>query len=216
MQHTSVEPLREAVTGVILAGGAGRRMGGLDKGLVEVAGRPLVEWVIDALSPQVGTLLISANRNLPAYAAYGFAVVQDTGPGLNGPLAGMLSAMRAATTPWILTLPCDTPHPPVDLRSRLARALIDAEADLSVALDGQRRHSVHALLPVALADHLAAYLHSGGRKVESWQAQHRVACADFSDRSDGFANLNSIHDVAAFERHITRTPKSDAGTGEPK
>lgn len=193
---------RAAVTGVILAGGAGRRMGGLDKGLVPVAGRPLVEWVIDALAPQVATLLISANRNLDRYGAHGYPVVEDADRGFQGPLAGILTAMRAASTPWILTLPCDGPRPPPDLRERLARSLHEQGGALAVATDGRRQQSLHALVPVALAASLAAFLAEGERKVALWQARHRIALADFSDCPDGFVNINSSDEARAIEQRL--------------
>ncbi len=199
MRAVSSPPTRESITGVILAGGAARRMGGRDKGLTPFAGRPLVEWVIEALAPQVATLLLSANRNIETYAAYGFPVVRDAEAGFQGPLAGVLSAMRKAQTAWILTLPCDGPCPPPDLAERLSRALRGLDADLAVATDGQRLQSVHALLPVSLAESLAAFLAGGERKVERWHAQHRVALADFSDRPGSFVNINSADEAMALE-----------------
>lgn len=199
MLKIHIEPSRETITGVILAGGAGRRMGGLDKGLLDFAGRPLVEWVIEALMPQVGALMISANRNIETYARYGFGVVQDAAPGFQGPLAGILSAMRAAQTPWILTLPCDGPTPAPDLARRLSKALMDQRAELAVATDGRRRHAVHALLPTGLAADLASFLTSGERKVERWQDRHTVALADFSDCPDAFLNLNAAKEARALE-----------------
>lgn len=198
IQRTRPEPA--FITGVILAGGRARRMGGHDKGLLSFAGRPLVEWVIESLRPQVGDLLISANRHPRCYAAYGLPVVPDLEPGFQGPLAGVLSAMLVARTDWILTLPCDGPRPPTELRARLARVLIEQGADLAVATDGNRTQPLYALLPVTLADSLRGFLAGSERRVESWQARHRVALADFSDRPDGFVNLNTLEDLRALER----------------
>ena len=123
--------MRDRITGLILAGGRARRMGGQDKGLIPLAGRPLIAWVIEALRPQVGSILISANRNQAAYAAFGYPVIGDEagGPdltGFQGPLAGIAAAMTLAQTPWLLTLPCDTPLLPADLAARLAAALTAA------------------------------------------------------------------------------------------
>ncbi|WP_295390546.1 molybdenum cofactor guanylyltransferase MobA [uncultured Thiodictyon sp.] len=197
-------PHRGAITGVILAGGAARRLGGQDKGLWPFGGRPLVEWVIAAFAPQVDTLLISANRNLERYAGYGLPVVADLDPGFQGPLAGVRSALRAARTDWIVTLPCDGLYPAPDLVERLVQALRDQGGELAVATDGQRMQPVHALLPLALAADLEAFLGGGERKPTLWYARHRVALADLSDRPGCFININSPQDAAGLARHSDR------------
>ncbi|NEV61188.1 molybdenum cofactor guanylyltransferase MobA [Thiorhodococcus minor] len=194
------------ITGVILAGGAGRRMDGRDKGLLPFGDRALVEWAIDALAPQVGSLLISANRNIDSYSRYGLPVVRDSEPGFNGPLAGVLSAMRSARTPWILTLPCDAPFPPPDLGRRLGAEIAKRTADLAIATDGTRRHSLHALLPAALASDLADFLAAGDRKVELWQRRHQIAQADFSDCPEAFLNLNTPDDARRAEARFVKRP----------
>lgn len=183
----------ERVTGVILAGGQGRRMGGLDKGLVEYRGRPLVAQVLAALRPQVGPLLISANRNQDRYRAHGVPVIADDLAGFQGPLAGIAAALAVATTPWILCVPCDTPHLPPDLALRLAAAL-QGDRELAVAHDGVRPHPLHALLPVTLAADLGAFLAAGERQTRAWQARLRLAQVDFSDHPGAFANLNRLPD----------------------
>lgn len=193
-------PRREAITGLILAGGRGRRMGGRDKGLVPFAGQPLVEWAIEALSPQVGRLAISANRNLEVYAAYGYPVIADEIEGFQGPLAGLASAMVRATTAWIATLPCDGPFPAPDLVERLCKALSGQDAPIAVATDGKRVQPVYALIPVSLAPSLKEYLVSGERGVGRWYSRHRVALADLSDRPESFANINRAEDSALLER----------------
>ena len=195
-------PRRERVTGVILAGGMARRMGGQDKGLVPFSGRPLVEWVMPTLGPQVTSLIINANRNLEAYAAYGHPVVSDQIEGFQGPLAGFASAMAAVSTPWIITVPCDGPFLAVDLVERLSAALIANQAELAVASDGERMQPVYALIPVALAPSLHAFLAAGERKIDRWYAQHRVALADFADCPEGFANINSSSDSALLARDV--------------
>jgi molybdopterin-guanine dinucleotide biosynthesis protein A len=197
-------PGREAITGVILAGGRARRMGGVDKGLSDFAGRPLIEWVIEATAPQVGRLLISANRNRQRYASYGYPVVADRLGGYQGPLAGFASAMAVAGTPWILTLPCDGPFPPPDLAKRLAAAVSDGAADVAAAWDGERLQPVYALLPVALSGDLGAYLASGERGIRGWYARHRTARADFSDRPGCFANLNCVEEARLLARRARR------------
>lgn len=201
---TAIPP--ERITGVILAGGAGRRMNGRDKGLHPFGGRALVEWAIDALAPQVGSMLISANRNLDSYGRYGLPVVRDSAPGFNGPLAGVLSAMRSARTPWILTLPCDAPFPPRDLAQRLGAEIAKRSVDLAIAIDGTRRHSLHALLPTALVSDLADFLAAGDRKVGLWQSRHQVAEVDFSDCPEAFLNLNTPDEAREAEARFIERP----------
>jgi molybdenum cofactor guanylyltransferase len=196
-----IPPATPDITGVVLAGGAGRRLGGLDKGLLLFRGRPLVEWVIEALRPQVGALIISANRNLERYAAYGLPVVTDHEPGFQGPLAGIHGAMRTARTQWIITLPCDGPYPAPDLAARLALALAGQDADLAVASDGRRIQTVHALLPIRLAADLADFLAGGERQVSRWYARHRMAVADLSNQADTFRNINTSDEALALGGH---------------
>ena len=196
----------DQITGVILAGGRGRRLGGQDKGLIPFGGRPLVAWIIAALQPQVGRILINANRNTEAYGALGYPVVGDLLEGFQGPLAGIATAMAVAETPWILTLPCDGPHPPADLAQRLAAALTQTDAEIAVARDAERVQPVHALLPVALAPSLHRYLAAGERRLDAWQARHRLALADFSDCPLGFANLNNPEDAPSLPLFVHPGP----------
>jgi molybdenum cofactor guanylyltransferase len=190
------------ITGVILAGGKARRLSGRDKGLEPFSGRPLVEWVVAALAPQVGGLLINANRNQETYGRLGHPVISDQLDDFQGPLAGFASAMAAASTPWILTVPCDGPFLAPDLVERLVAALERDGAELAVASDGRRMQPVHALLPVSLAPSLAAFLAEGERKIDRWYARHRVALADLSDRPECFANLNTEADAAELARGL--------------
>jgi molybdopterin-guanine dinucleotide biosynthesis protein A len=199
-----------AVTGVILAGGEARRMGGNDKGLVEVGGRPLIAWTLEAFRSQVDAILISANRNLDRYARFGNPVISDTLAGFQGPLAGMHTAMRAAATPLVATVPCDVPFLPPDLVARLRAALEAAGAEIAVAHNGERVQPVFALLRCTLADSLEQYLALGERKIDRWFARHTTATADFSDCPNTFLNVNSPGDAARVEarlreRHAART-----------
>lgn len=198
-------PAPSDITGVILAGGRGRRMGGVDKGLVKLAGRPLIEWVLDALAPQVGALLINANRHREIYAGYGVPVIADADAELNGPLAGMLSAMRAARTDWILTVPCDGPLLPPDLASRLIAALASDDASLATVTERERIHPVYALMPVSLEPELSADLTAGTRKVADWVARRGPALADFGDRPQAFSNINSAEDVARLAAQLRQS-----------
>lgn len=195
---------RRSVTGVVLAGGRARRMGGADKGLLPLAGRPMVEHVLAALAPQVAGVLISANRNRERYAALGHPVVADRMGEHEGPLAGVASAMRAARTPYLLVVPCDSPLLPADLAERLCRALEQAGAELSVAHDGERMQPVFALLSCTLLPSLLAYLDGGGRKVDAWYAERRLVLADFAGQAEAFLNVNTPGDRAAIERRLLR------------
>jgi molybdopterin-guanine dinucleotide biosynthesis protein A len=187
------------ITGIVLAGGQGRRMGGRDKGLVEFQGRPLIAWVLEALGPQVDTIVINANRNPERYAEFGYPVVADALDGYQGPLAGFASGMVHASTPLALTVPCDGPLLPQDLAGRLRTALEEAGAQIAVAHDGQRMQPVYALLRTDLLPSLQAFLSEGERKIDRWYLRHRTVTVDFSDRPETFANINSPEDRRALE-----------------
>ncbi|ESQ08943.1 MAG: hypothetical protein N838_21335 [Thiohalocapsa sp. PB-PSB1] len=175
-------------------------MGGQDKGLLEFAGRPLVEWVIDRLRPQVRGLVINANRNRDRYATYGYPVITDATADFQGPLSGIASALMAVHTRWIIIAPCDGPYLAMDLVERLRAALRHQDGELAVASDGQRIQQVYALIPKDLAPSLDTFLASGERKVGCWYARHRTAIADFSDSADCFANINSARDIEGAPR----------------
>ena len=196
---------RASITGLILAGGLARRMGGEDKGLVELAGRPMVEHVLDSLRPQVGCLLVNANRNLDRYAAYGHLVIADSLAGYMGPLAGVLTALQHCTTEFLATTPCDAPLVAPDLVHRLYEACILGGADLAVASDGERQQPVFLLLRASLASSLEAYLAGGGRKIDAWFGQLRVAEADFSDQPDTFVNVNDPDERQRVEARLLST-----------
>jgi molybdenum cofactor guanylyltransferase len=199
---------RRDVTGVILAGGLARRMGGTDKGLVELAGRPMVEHVLDALGPQVGSLLINANRNLDRYSAYGHPVISDTLQGYMGPLAGVLSAMQRLDTGFLVTVPCDAPLLAPDLVARLHEACVAQGADVAVATDGRRQQPVFLLLRAGTAPALESYLAGGGRKIDTWFAGLRLAEADFSDATDTFINVNDPEERQRLETRLLSTTAS--------
>jgi molybdopterin-guanine dinucleotide biosynthesis protein A len=196
------------ITGLLLAGGRGMRMGGVDKGLQVLHGKPLAQHVISRLAPQTGALLISANRNAVRYAElgapFGASVIADTLPDFPGPLAGLLAGLRAARTPFVLSAPCDTPALPTDLAARLADALDAAQADLATVTTTNARgevslHPVFALLRTSLADDLAAWLGAGERKVRAWYARHKTVEVTFADER-AFYNVNSLQELADLER----------------
>ncbi|ERS86268.1 MULTISPECIES: molybdenum cofactor guanylyltransferase MobA [unclassified Halomonas] len=192
------------LTGLILAGGQGRRMGGVDKGLVPFAGRPLVAHVRERLAGRVGELLVNANRSQDAYAAYADRVIEDAEGGYQGPLMGIYSGLRAAHTPWLLVVPCDTPALPADLVTRLVAAIGDA--DIAVAGDGERLHPVVALIRTALADDLAAALAEGERKIDRWYARHAWVRVDVAAGPAAFANLNTDDERRRLERALAEEP----------
>lgn len=184
------------VTAIILAGGKGRRMDGKDKGLVELANRPLIEYVIDAIKPQVEKIILNANRNQEQYAHYGYPVISDALVNFQGPLAGFYSALKSAATSHIVTLPCDGPLLPDDLVERLIFALNDKiigneKAEIAVAHDGDRMQPVYSLIPTTLTASLNTFLETGERKIDLWYKQHRIALADFSDCPETFRNINT-------------------------
>lgn len=189
--------VRGRLTGAILAGGESSRMGGSDKGLLELQGKTLITRVIAAVAPQVGHLIINANRHIPVYAAFGYPVVSDRSAGYAGPLAGVAACLTATDTDYLLCVPCDAPFLPADLAVRLYRRLDDESADICMAKTGDRTQPVCVLLRRNLAGSLRDYLDGGGRKPDAWYAWHRTVTADFSDEARAFMNVNTPADAAA-------------------
>lgn len=188
------------VCGLVLAGGRGRRMGSVDKGLLLLQGRPLVAHVVERLRPQVATLLINANRNLDAYGSLGHAVIADRVDGFAGPLAGLDTGLGATDAPLLATAPCDSPFLPPDLVARLAAARAAADADAAVVSIGGRLQPVFALVHVRVQPLLARFLQDGGRKAEDFYATlHSVAVA-FDDQPQAFVNLNTRAELQQYER----------------
>jgi molybdopterin-guanine dinucleotide biosynthesis protein A len=188
------------ITGVILAGGGGRRMGGEDKGLLPLHGKTLVQHVIDRLAPQCHYLLINCSRNQQAYADFHYPLISDSMPGGLGPLAGLLSAMEVSQTPLVLSIPCDTPALPLDLVARMLNTLEESQADICTVSDGERLHPVILLARISLRDTLHAYLQGGARKVHDWFYSQAHGIADFSDQPNAFTNLNTPQQLQEAER----------------
>jgi molybdopterin-guanine dinucleotide biosynthesis protein A len=195
---------RDQVTGVILAGGRATRMGGVDKGLVPINGRPMIAWVIDALRPQVAEVLINANRNRDRYEEFACPVIDDGDSEFRGPLAGIASAMRVAKTPWVAVVPCDSPLLDGELVARLYAAAVSSGSAVSAAHDGERLQPVFALLARDLLDDLAGYLDDGQRKIDRWYDRHGYAAVDFSDTAASFANINAPEDRSALEESLAQ------------
>jgi molybdenum cofactor guanylyltransferase len=177
-------------------------MGGIDKGLVSINGRPMVNFVIDALRPQVATLLLNANRSHDSYREFGLPVIADADSDFRGPLAGFASGMRLAETPYIAVVPCDSPLLCRDMVQRLYGALLKEGARIAVAHDGSRLQPVFVLLDCTLLDDLAGYLADGGRKIDHWYAQHGYAIADCSDVPESFLNINAPDDKHLLENML--------------
>ena len=188
------------ITGVVLAGGQGRRMGGVDKGLKVLRGKPMAQWVIERLAPQVGEVLINANQNLDEYRAFGHRVIPDAISGYAGPLAGLHRGLTEAQHDLIATVPCDSPFLPVDLVARLHAALETADATLAVARTGTQAHPVFCLCRRSVLPGLAAFLESGGRKIDAWYAALTVVEVPFDDAPNAFSNINTEAELRAFDR----------------
>ncbi|QKT04689.1 molybdenum cofactor guanylyltransferase [Ectothiorhodospiraceae bacterium 2226] len=199
----SETPERPSTSGIILAGGRSRRMGGQDKGLLPLAGRPLAAHVRDALAPQVQEVLISANRHREAYAALGCPVVGDDHAGFPGPLAGIAAAAQAAHGELLLVVPCDMPRLPRDLAERLWTRMGETGAEACAVHDGERLQPLCLLMYRRLAPGIEAALAAGEQRVQRWLASVRWCAADFADRArNGFVNVNTAEDLAALEEQL--------------
>lgn len=170
-------------------------MGGVDKGLVHLAGRPMIWHVLQRLQGQVGSILVNANRSLEAYREFGFPVVEDPTDEFLGPLSGIAAGMRAASTTYILAVPCDTPLMPTVLATRLYEACRQG-ADIAVAHDGEVYQPLFVMLRRELLPSLESFLDGGGRKVMHWYTQHSLSSVDFSDRKEDFVNVNQADQIA--------------------
>lgn len=200
----SAHPIeRSEITGIVLAGGLGRRMSsdgqGVDKGLQPFRGRPMAQHAIERLAPQVGTLLVNANRNRERYADFGWPVIGDAIEGHAGPLAGLHAGMRHARTRYVVTVPCDSPFLPADLVERLAAALADTPgARLAVARTREQAHPVFALVERSLLADLEGFLASGRRKIDAWYAPLGVVEVEFDDAA-AFRNINTPQELSEQE-----------------
>ena len=181
------------ISGIVLAGGLGRRMGGVDKGLQLLHGKPMIEHVLERLRPQVGEIVINANQNLERYGAFGHRVVSDAIGGFAGPLAGLHAGLQAITNPLAVTVPCDSPFLPADLVARLRDHL--GGNDLAVAKTGDQAHPVFALVRQSVAGNLETFLASGGRKIDAWYAALKVVEVNFDDEADAFRNINTREEL---------------------
>ena len=194
---------RDDITGLILAGGRGSRMGGVDKGLQAHLGIPLAMHALLRLSPQVGEVMINANRNLAAYESMGAPVWPDALPDYPGPLAGFLTGLERCATPYLVTVPCDSPHFPEDLVARLAERLDADGAEIAIAAtreDGELRlQPVFCLMSATVMESLARFTASGRRKIDAWTATLRHVAVEFDD-AGAFVNANTVAELRGLQR----------------
>jgi molybdopterin-guanine dinucleotide biosynthesis protein A len=188
-----------AVTGLVLAGGQGSRMGGVDKGLQPFGGRPMVAHAIERFAPQVDELLINANRNVEAYERFGHRVISDEIAGFAGPLAGFERGLAHAAGTLVATVPCDSPFLALDLVARLRSALERERADLAVAKTGAQPHPVFSLMRRTVHPSLREFLASGQRKIDRWYSALAVVEVAFDDEADAFLNINTRDELAQLE-----------------
>ena len=194
---------REDITGLVLAGGRGSRMGGVDKGLQNFHGVPLALHALLRLGPQVGHVMINANRNLGAYEAFGAPLWPDALPDFAGPLAGFLAGLEQCETPYLVTVPCDSPQFPLDLVQRLAHALEANAAEIAIAAtleDGaMRTQPVFCMMKAEVMETLVRFTHEGQRKIDRWTALHRCVEVAFDD-ARAFANANTLAELQQLEQ----------------
>ncbi len=190
------------ITGLVLAGGLGRRMSrdgrGANKALTLFRGQPMVSHVITRLAPQVGSLLLNVNQEPERFETFDLPIVSDEIGGFAGPLAGLHAGLTACTSPWLLTCPCDSPFLPLDLVARLANAVESSGRPLAYARTGTQTHPVFALVASHLRDDLARFLAGGGRKIDRWYTEHEAVTVDFEDEQ-AFRNINTPDDLTRFE-----------------
>jgi len=181
------------VSGIVLAGGQGRRMGGLDKGLQLLRGKPMVQWAIERLAAQVDEVLVNCNQNLEAYARFGYRLVPDEIGGFAGPLAGLHAGLKAASQPLVVTVPCDSPFLPHDLVRRLKQHI--GANQLAVAKTGDQPHPVFSLVRKDALEALERFLAGGGRKMDAWYAGLPTVEVSFDDEADAFLNINTLEEL---------------------
>jgi len=205
-----------AVDAVILAGGLARRMGGCDKGLVELAGMPMVQWVLQRVTPQVERVTINANRNIERYEALGAPVLPDSRRGHIGPLAGLATALdhfrddddyeENSANKRVFMCPCDSPFLPHDMVSRMSASMNEANASIAVATDGQRQQPVFLLVNSGCRASLMEFLDSGERKIDRWFANERVCDVEFADHHMAFRNINTEEELRLVEAELQGLP----------
>jgi molybdopterin molybdotransferase len=213
----NADRINDRVTGLILAGGQGRRMGNVDKGLELFRGKRLVDHVYERLAPQVGGVIVNANQNHDAYKTFGVRVVSDAIGNFAGPLAGLHAGLSVSRRPYLVSVPCDSPFLPENLVERLMARLDESGADLAVAKTGDQPHPVFCLARRSVLEHLTNFLKGGGRKLDAWYASLDVVEVDFDDQAEAFSNINTREELATFAgittAQATTGPKATVETG---
>ncbi len=194
--------MKEVITGVVLAGGRGSRLNHRDKGLISVRGRPLIEYVLERLVPQVSTIIINANRNREIYAHYGYPVLGDGNESYDGPLMGMKTALETTKTPWILVVPCDCPQIPINLGMRLFQAATTDNRPIAVATDGKWLQPVFSLLNRQVLPDLQQHLAQKKHKIDAFYAHCGFSRVDFTENPLDFTNLNTPEEIRDFEQKL--------------
>ena len=174
-------------------------MGGVDKGLLLLRGKPMIEWVLARFSPQVDEVLINANQNIGEYRRFGHRVVSDDIAGYAGPLAGLQAGLKATANSLVVTCPCDSPFLPTDLVQRLHEALDRESAELAVAKTGEQPHPVFSLCRRGVLPSLTKFLESGGRKIDAWYASLKTVEVSFDDQAQAFSNINTREELQAWD-----------------
>lgn len=196
-------PSKAQITAVVLAGGLGRRMSadgrGINKAMVRIGGQPMIAHVIERIRTQVNSILINADPQQPDWSMFGLPIIADQIADRPGPLAGIHAALSCIDTPWLLSVPCDTPRLPHDLVARLVRAQAQSGADRVSVRCAAQRHPVIALVHRSLAAELEAFIRAGGRRIESWLSQGQWAEAEFEDEAE-FVNVNTADELQHLER----------------
>lgn len=191
---------RQQITAVVLAGGKGSRLGGVDKGLINLKCMPLVEHLIARIQPQVGEIMISANRNIDTYSSFGFTVFKDDIEGFAGPLAGILTALKHCKTEWLLSVPADSPFVPSDLALRLSEKI--QHNKIAIPHDGKYLHPTFSLINKSLTSSLEKFLQQGERKARAWMQQQEHVIVDFSKHTHAFININTEEELHYAEKHF--------------
>ena len=200
----SASQRHDNVTGLILAGGQGRRMGGVDKGLAPFRGKRLIDHVYERLAPQVGGVIINANQNHDDYRTFGVRVVSDAIGNFAGPLAGLHAGLSVSRRPYLASVPCDSPFLPEDLVERLMARLSASGAELAVAKTGDWQQPVFCLVRRGVLEHLTDFLKGGGRKVDAWYASLAVIEVTFDDQAEAFSNINTREELAVLDERVQR------------
>ena len=194
----------QTVSALILSGGLSRRMQGVDKGLISLAEKPMIEYLLDSLSQHIDHIFISTNSSDPAYNDFGYPLIADVLPGSLGPLAGIHAGLLACKTPYLLITPCDSPFLNTQLSERLEEAIRKKQATIAVAHDGKRVQNTFALINTQLVDNLSSYLNRGGRRLITWLKEEHAIQVDCSDYQSSFTNINTQTDLKKAEERLSK------------